>query len=152
MRQIISLLQPTGITPRQQIFAGCCPSLLRDDPSRRYSTSLSLDDWICIAVVRWLPLSVPSPTTSAFPMTSGRVGIHIPPLSDFRVGCYFATVIIPSFSPPDLLATQFAPTAWKFPRAAVAFTSKQIMLFACIGYTNRLFRTIDGTETFTPLD
>ncbi len=150
MRQIISLLQPT--VPRvsrslQVVACPCCEMILPDVIPQVFPwMSGSASRWIC-----WVLLSVPSPTTSAFPENPQQVGIHIRPLSNFRVGTMsqpssFLRSNLQVCSPPrSLLPLENS-------KGSCGFYIQAHHAPACFGYATRLFRTIDGTETFTPLD
>ncbi len=112
----------------RQVFAGCCQPLLGDGLSRRYlceSFSGCLDPYpggSSGAFTRFFPediglhqLGSGSALNDTRTATSVRKG--------FR-GCSHSLM----FRPPDLLATQIAPTAafLSEPRAAVTFTSTHI--------------------------
>ena len=102
----------------QVVTSPCCETIFPD-------VILRIFPWMTGSISRWFagdicPFTHPL-ATSAFPEECNQVGIHNTPLSDFRAVKDFAIVIIPSFSPPSLLATQIAPTACYVTKGSYGF-------------------------------
>jgi hypothetical protein len=141
----------------RQVFAACRHSLRRVGPSRRYlceSFSGCLDPY---------PGGSSGALTRFFPED---IGLHQPgsgsALNDIRTATsvrrgfrgYSHSLM---FRPPDLLATQIAPTAaflFRNPRQPWLLRPRisRFVTSPSSGYASRSNRAISGVGTFTPLD
>jgi hypothetical protein len=141
----------------RQVFAACRHSLLRVGPSRRYlceSFSGCLDPY---------PGGSSGAFTRSFPEDIGLYQLGSgSALNDIRTatsvqkgfrGCSHSLM----FRPPDLLATQVAPTAefrFRNPRQPWLLRPRisRFVTSPSSGYASRPNRAIDGVGTFTPPD
>jgi len=130
----------------RKVFAGCCQSLLRDDPSRRYLCNPYMGAWTltprCLfgAPTRFFPKSIGLTLDLRRSAHQTPSAMQLQQSTLFR-GCSHSVM----FRLPCLLDPQVAPTAVTKHRAAKPFTPRNENVVTHInrGITTCLNRAID---------